>query len=181
MHLTGTGLTHLGSAATRDSMHKKTAEAAEETLTDSMKMFRMGLEGGKPTDRAKKACSRNGSTRAMARRRSPQARSLSRRPLRWMAARSRKWPASMSSAKMARHSASALRFPTNFPIMSPSGSTIFSRPFQAQAGKLRTGNPYRRTAGRYSRDIAHSPRRHGDLRKALPVRRGQHVPHFRQP
>jgi hypothetical protein len=48
LHLTGTGLTHLGSAATRDSMHRKTAEAAEETLTDSMKMFRMGLEGGKP-------------------------------------------------------------------------------------------------------------------------------------
>src|SRR5262249_26097963 len=35
LHLTGTGLTHLGSAATRDSMHKKTTEAAEETLTDS--------------------------------------------------------------------------------------------------------------------------------------------------
>jgi len=48
MHLTGTGLTHLGSAATRDSMHKKTTDAAEETLTDSMKMFRMGLENGKP-------------------------------------------------------------------------------------------------------------------------------------
>lgn len=48
LHLTGTGLTHLGSAATRDSMHKKTVEAAEETLTDSMKMFRMGLENGKP-------------------------------------------------------------------------------------------------------------------------------------
>ncbi|MFJ6324122.1 MULTISPECIES: AraD1 family protein [unclassified Rhizobium] len=48
LHLTGTGLTHLGSAATRDSMHKKTTEAAEETLTDSMKMFRMGIEGGKP-------------------------------------------------------------------------------------------------------------------------------------
>jgi hypothetical protein len=47
LHLTGTGLTHLGSAATRDSMHK-TTEAAEETLTDSMKMFHMGLEGGKP-------------------------------------------------------------------------------------------------------------------------------------
>ena len=29
-------------------MHKKTSEAAEETLTDSMKMFRMGLENGKP-------------------------------------------------------------------------------------------------------------------------------------
>lgn len=48
LHLTGTGLTHLGSAATRDAMHKKTSEAAEETLTDSMKMFKMGLEGGKP-------------------------------------------------------------------------------------------------------------------------------------
>ncbi|WP_337269057.1 AraD1 family protein [Oryzifoliimicrobium ureilyticus] len=48
LHLTGTGLTHLGSAATRDSMHKKASEADAETLTDSMKMFRMGLEGGKP-------------------------------------------------------------------------------------------------------------------------------------
>ncbi len=48
LHLTGTGLTHLGSAATRDSMHKKLAGDGEETLTDSMKMFRMGLEAGKP-------------------------------------------------------------------------------------------------------------------------------------
>lgn len=45
MHLTGTGLTHLGSAATRDAMH---AAADPEKMTDSMKMFRMGLEGGKP-------------------------------------------------------------------------------------------------------------------------------------
>lgn len=48
MHLTGTGLTHLGSASARDAMHKKLSDNAEETLTDSMKMFRMGLEGGKP-------------------------------------------------------------------------------------------------------------------------------------
>ncbi len=46
MHLTGTGLTHLGSAATRDAMHAKLEGA--ENLTDSMKMFRMGLEGGRP-------------------------------------------------------------------------------------------------------------------------------------
>ena len=45
MHLTGTGLTHLGSAAARDAMHT-TLQA--ETLSDSMKMFRMGLDGGKP-------------------------------------------------------------------------------------------------------------------------------------
>src|SRR5690606_38413290 len=46
LHLTGTGLTHLGSASTRDSMHTSTAD--EEKLTDSMKMFRMGLKDGKP-------------------------------------------------------------------------------------------------------------------------------------
>ncbi len=46
--VTGTGLTHLGSASARDAMHKKIAAADEETLTDSMRMFRMGLKGGKP-------------------------------------------------------------------------------------------------------------------------------------
>ncbi len=50
MHLTGTGLTHLGSASARDAMHAKLNGA--ETLTDSMRMFRMGLEGGKPADGA---------------------------------------------------------------------------------------------------------------------------------
>lgn len=45
--ITGTGLTHLGSAAARDGMHKKLSGAAED-LTDSLKMFKMGLEGGKP-------------------------------------------------------------------------------------------------------------------------------------
>lgn len=49
LHLTGTGLTHLGSAATRNAMHQKAA-GAEENLTDSMKMFRMGLEKGKPAN-----------------------------------------------------------------------------------------------------------------------------------
>lgn len=50
--VTGTGLTHLGSAASRDAMHQKLAHADRnaETLTDSMKMFRLGLEGGKPAD-----------------------------------------------------------------------------------------------------------------------------------
>jgi hypothetical protein len=49
LYITGTGLTHLGSASTRDAMHKANQQAAADTpLTDSMKMFRMGLEGGKP-------------------------------------------------------------------------------------------------------------------------------------
>lgn len=46
MLVTGTGLSHLGSAEGRDKMHRDLAEAA--TLTDSMRMFKLGLEGGKP-------------------------------------------------------------------------------------------------------------------------------------
>ncbi len=46
VQLTGTGLTHLGSAESRDKMHR--AAAAGETLTDSMRMFLEGLKGGKP-------------------------------------------------------------------------------------------------------------------------------------
>lgn len=45
--VSGTGLTHLGSAEERDKMHRATE--AKGTLTDSMKMFLMGVEGGKPT------------------------------------------------------------------------------------------------------------------------------------
>jgi hypothetical protein len=45
--VTGTGLTHLGSASARDSMHKK-LDTQEAALTDSLKMFKMGLEGGRP-------------------------------------------------------------------------------------------------------------------------------------
>jgi hypothetical protein len=45
--ITGTGLTHLGSASARDSMHKK-LDGGETALTDSLKMFKMGLEGGRP-------------------------------------------------------------------------------------------------------------------------------------
>jgi hypothetical protein len=50
LYVTGTGLTHLGSAATRDAMHKASGTKLEGTLTDSMKMFQMGLEGGKPAN-----------------------------------------------------------------------------------------------------------------------------------
>jgi hypothetical protein len=42
--ISGTGLTHLGSARNRQSMHA----TADEKLTDSMRMFRSGIEGGRP-------------------------------------------------------------------------------------------------------------------------------------
>jgi hypothetical protein len=44
--VSGTGLTHLGSAEGRDQMHRKAIE--NPAPTDSMKMFLMGVEGGKP-------------------------------------------------------------------------------------------------------------------------------------
>jgi hypothetical protein len=49
----GTGLTHLGSAKDRQAMHaadvQKAAQAVE-TMTDSMKMFQWGVEGGRPSE-----------------------------------------------------------------------------------------------------------------------------------
>jgi hypothetical protein len=42
--LSGTGLTHIGSARDRQSMHAN----ASEQITDSMKIFRWGVEGGRP-------------------------------------------------------------------------------------------------------------------------------------
>lgn len=49
--ITGTGLSHLGSAAARDSMHAK-LQKDESELTDSMRMFKWGVEGGKPASGA---------------------------------------------------------------------------------------------------------------------------------
>jgi hypothetical protein len=46
--VTGTGLTHLGSAATRDAMHQKMA-GDESALSDSMRIFKWGVEGGRPS------------------------------------------------------------------------------------------------------------------------------------
>jgi hypothetical protein len=50
--VSGTGLTHLGSAATRDAMHikaPKPSSAPSPPLTDSMQMFQWGIEGGRPS------------------------------------------------------------------------------------------------------------------------------------
>jgi hypothetical protein len=47
--VSGTGITHLRSATARDAMHPdRGAGAARSGDSDSMRMFRMGVEGGKP-------------------------------------------------------------------------------------------------------------------------------------
>jgi hypothetical protein len=45
--ISGTGLTHFGSAATRDQMNKK-SQHEEAQMSDSMRVFKWGVEGGRP-------------------------------------------------------------------------------------------------------------------------------------
>ena len=46
--VSGTGLTHLGSAKDRQSMHLQTAHDPSKPVTDSMRMFEWGVAGGRP-------------------------------------------------------------------------------------------------------------------------------------
>jgi hypothetical protein len=51
--VSGTGLTHLGSARERQAMHladQKTTPTKDDALTDSMRMFQWGIEQGRPPD-----------------------------------------------------------------------------------------------------------------------------------
>ena len=131
VYVTGTGLTHLGSAEGRDKMHKNLADP--ETLTDSMKMFKMGLEGGKPKARRDGRAagmvlqgrrldaggagrrSRLAGLRARRRRRAGDRRRLCHR------------------ARTARRCASASRSATNSPTTSPSGRTTSISPIPSCA------------------------------------------------
>ncbi|MDR6713396.1 hypothetical protein J2W83_003004 [Pseudomonas hunanensis] len=45
--ISGTGLTHLGSASTRDKMHQQKADDSA-ALTDTARMFQWGIDGGRP-------------------------------------------------------------------------------------------------------------------------------------
>jgi hypothetical protein len=48
--ISGTGLTHLGSAKERQAMHVADSAKATEVVTDSMRMFQWGIEGGRPAE-----------------------------------------------------------------------------------------------------------------------------------
>jgi hypothetical protein len=50
--VSGTGLTHLGSARERQAMHLGGSVKVEEAVTDSMRMFEWGVEGGRPGEGA---------------------------------------------------------------------------------------------------------------------------------
>jgi hypothetical protein len=46
----GTGLTHIGSAKERQAMHVADQPKPAEAITDSMRMFQWGVEGGRPAE-----------------------------------------------------------------------------------------------------------------------------------
>jgi hypothetical protein len=48
--VSGTGLTHLGSAQDRQAMHVQTSADPDKPVTDSMRMFEWGIAGGRPKD-----------------------------------------------------------------------------------------------------------------------------------
>ncbi|TSD63846.1 FAH family protein [Inquilinus sp. KBS0705] len=48
--ITGTGLTHMGSADSRNKMHQGPEDDTNNTISDSLKMFQAGLQNGKLID-----------------------------------------------------------------------------------------------------------------------------------
>ena len=50
VHVSGTGLTHLGSARSRQAMHVAVTSPGEAQPTDSMRMFEWGCQRGRPSD-----------------------------------------------------------------------------------------------------------------------------------
>jgi hypothetical protein len=52
VHVSGTGLTHLGSARERQAMHTKPTAPEEAQMTDSMRMFEWGRQHGQPAEGA---------------------------------------------------------------------------------------------------------------------------------
>ncbi|HEY1579233.1 MAG TPA: AraD1 family protein [Terracidiphilus sp.] len=50
VHVSGTGLTHIGSARDRQAMHVAAAPHDEAQMTDSMRMFEWGRERGRPPE-----------------------------------------------------------------------------------------------------------------------------------
>lgn len=50
MQISGTGLTHLGSARERQAMHLSAVPQVDEQMTDSMRMFEWGRQHGRPSE-----------------------------------------------------------------------------------------------------------------------------------
>ncbi len=179
--VTGTGLTHLGSAATRDSMHAKAAngdEADADRFHEDVPHGARGRQAGQGRDRRAAGVVlqgrrqlRGGAGQAahLARLRRGRRRGAGgRRHLSWSASDGTPWRIGFALVnEFSDH------------VMERQQLSL-SRPFQAAAVLLRARDAARRPARRRARHVAHPPRRQGDLREAVPHRRGEHVAHHRQ-
>ena len=126
--VTGTGLTHLGSAEGRDAMHRDLADPGK--LTNSMRMFRLGYEGGKPEKGRDRAHSPSGSTRGTAQF-SHRRKAISQvRLLLSMAEKNQRSLEYMLSMARGLLSVSVLRLAMSFQIISPKNKIIFCLPIQ---------------------------------------------------
>ena len=52
VHVSGTGLTHMGSARSRQAMHASATPQDESGMTDSMRMFEWGRQRGRPASQS---------------------------------------------------------------------------------------------------------------------------------
>ncbi len=179
LHLTGTGLTHLGSASTRDAMHAAVSKV-EEGATDTMKMFKMGLEGGKPkageTGVQPEWFYKGNGTQSAA----PGGELVSPS----FALDGGEEP-EMAGIYVIADNGQAFRI--GFAVSNEFSDHVTERInyLYLAHSKLRPASfgPEIRVgdaAGRYPRHLAHHPQGRGFLGKAVPVGRSQYVPYIRQ-
>ncbi len=163
-------------AATRCTRSSKTPPP----LTDSMKMFKMGLEGGKPSKGQEGVQPEwfykgDGSTLV-----APGGDLVS--PA--FALDGGEEPEIVGVYLIdARRRAAPARLRARQRVLRPrhrAAELSLSRPFQAAPLELRPGVAARRPARRRARRLAHQARQGGDLGKAVPLRRAEHVALDRQ-
>ncbi len=116
----------------RARRHAQELSGAVEELTDSLKMFKMGLEGGKPKSRSEPGVQPDGSTRGRVLAGGP-GQPLPRPSFALDGGEEPELAGLYTSTKRAARSASASPWATNTRIMSPSGRTISISPIPSCA------------------------------------------------
>ena len=180
LHLTGTGLTHLGSAATRDAMHKKRRRCRGEAhrLHEDVPHGPRGRQAGQGQTGVQPEWFYKGN--GTHGRRRPASRSSS--------------PAFALDAGEEPEIAGiyligddGTPFRIGFALGNEFSDHVTERlnylylaHSKLRQRLLRAGDPGRPAARRHPRHLAHPPRRQDAVGKAVPVGRGQHVAHHRQ-
>ena len=118
-----TGLTHMGSAQSRDQMHG----GAAGPVTDTMRMFQIGMASGKPAP-GETGAQPSGHIRGMADASCRRRARLFSLPLQRMEEKKRRSPVSTSSTAKAIRGALAIALAMSFPTMCWNERTTFIWP-----------------------------------------------------